>query len=176
MRFNNIAVMATIGFLAVGMFSSVRAANTATASLTIEATFTKPTCTINVPASYDLGELVRGQLKEHESLSIKVECPGAQSIKTALTAKVLTGTLENTQDKVQMIVNGKGNGTLLSFKPVSNMEANIPIKLTGATQDAFCSFDSGEFRQCQLIPVTEVHAGDTPGHASASVLFDVIYP
>ncbi|EDU8832236.1 fimbrial protein [Salmonella enterica subsp. enterica] len=175
MRFSKIT-MITIWFAVVGMLSPAYAANSANAILAINATFTKPSCTISAPPNYDLGELVRGQVKEHELLLINIECPGAQSTKTALTAKVLTGILESSQDKVQMMVNGKQNGTFLSFKSVNNTGTNSLIKLTGAPQDAFCEVDSGESRQCQLIPVTEVHAADIPGHASAVLLFEVIYP
>ncbi|HGF3450149.1 TPA: fimbrial protein [Salmonella enterica subsp. enterica serovar Brandenburg] len=174
MRFSKITII-TIGLVVAGMFSPVYAASSARATLIIDATFTKPSCTISAPSSYDLGELVRGQVKEHEPLLINIECPGSQSAKTALTAKVLTGKLENTQDKVRMMVDGKENGTLLSLKPV-DAKASVPIKLTGLAQDAFCNINDGQFRQCQLIPVTEVHTGDTPGHASAALQFEVVYP
>lgn len=176
MRFNKAALMATIGFAVVGLFSSVRATEFSMVTLVIEAMLTKPTCMINVPPFYNLGMLIRGQVKEHEPLFIDVNCPGEQSsIKTALTAKVIAGVLEG-DDKVQMLVNGQGNGTLLSLKPGGNTGTSSPIKLTGMVSGAFCETDTGKYRRCQLIPVTEVHSRDTPGHASATLLFEVIYP
>lgn len=174
MRFSKIAII-TFDLVIVGILSPVYAASTATATLIIETTFTKPTCSIHVPPTYNLGKLVRGQVKKHEPLPIIVKCPGAQSVQTALTAKVLTGRLESSRDKVQMMVNGKKNGTLLSLNTV-NTGSSAPIKLTGAAKDAFCDIDNGELRLCQLIPVTEVHSGDRPGQASATLQFEVVYP
>ncbi|EAA5420936.1 fimbrial protein [Salmonella enterica subsp. enterica serovar Newport] len=176
MRFNKIKNAAiTIGFALFGLTSSVHAADPATASLIIEAILTKPTCMITVPTTYDLGQLIRGQVREHEPLLINVNCPGKDSLKTALKAKVIAGRLEG-DDKVQMLVNGQGNGTLLSLKPVNESGASSPVKLTGAASGTFCEVDTVGYRQCQLIPVTEVHSEDTPGHASATLLFEVVYP
>ncbi|HGE5896306.1 TPA: fimbrial protein [Escherichia coli] len=174
MRFSKIAIM-TFDLLIVGMLSPVYAASTATATLIVEATFTKPTCSIHVPPDYNLGKLVRGQVKKHEPLLIIVKCPDTQSVKTALTAKVLTGSLESTQDKVRMMVNGKKSGALLSLKTV-NTGSSARIKLTGAAQDAFCDIDNGRLRQCQLIPITEVRSGGKLGPASATIQFEVVYP
>ncbi|UCQ26592.1 fimbrial protein [Edwardsiella tarda] len=144
-----------------------------TATVTVTATFVTATCDITVPATVWLGTLTPGAAKKHSVLKIDWVCDAAgQPLKTALKATPITGVLNATQDKLEMIVAGVQNGTHLWLEdPLGHA-----IKLTGHDSDIFCSGEGVSARSCELTPVTEVHSGDTFGMANAAIRFEVVYP
>lgn len=82
-----------------------KSAKLAETMLTINATFINPGCDITVPSFYDLGTLTPGR-KEHSPLSIVWNCTDTP-VRTALTASVIRGKLEASEDKLQLIINGR---------------------------------------------------------------------
>ncbi|EEW0765628.1 hypothetical protein EEO80_22820 [Escherichia albertii] len=167
----NFSKLLTITFFLMFVCGMAKSATLATAMLTINATFINPRCDISVPSFYDLGTLTPGR-KEHASLSIEWNCTNTP-VRTALTASVIRGKLEASGDKLQLIVNGNSNGSLLYFMGGNN-DANI-IKING--RDSFCSdtVETTEARKCIITPVTEVHNNDTFGVASAILRFEIVY-
>ncbi|HBB9789165.1 TPA: F18 fimbrial protein FedE [Escherichia coli] len=148
---------------------------TATAIVTIEVNFTRATCNITVPTLYNLGLLTPGETKNHGDLTITWECQGNTSLKTALTAEILTGSAEN-DNKVVRLKAGSGNSrAALSLR---DKTAGTLIKMTGpAGGNYFCN-DSAEttgMRTCTLTPVTEVSGQGALGPASATLRFMVAY-
>lgn len=79
-----------------------KSAKLAETMLTINATFINPGCDITVPSFYDLGTLTPGR-KEHSPLSIVWNCTDTP-VRTALTASVIRGKLEASEDKLQLII------------------------------------------------------------------------
>ncbi|WP_308065291.1 F18 fimbrial protein FedE [Escherichia marmotae] len=157
------------------MTGSGQAATTATATLTINVTFTQPSCDIKVPASYNLGLLTPGETKNHGDLTITWECQGNTPLKTALTAEILAGSAENDNKVVRLKASTGNSRAALSLREKG---ATQLIKLTGPTGgDYFCS-DSAEvtgMRTCTLTPVTEVSGQGALGPASATLRFEVAY-
>lgn len=173
MKFTKIGKLNAMLLVACAYLGKVHAATEATATLTINVTFTAPTCTITVPPTYNLGILQLNETKEHSPLVVDWSCEGGGPIKTALTASVVTGILGSTQDKVKMLgEDGSENGTTLTLKEKSSGQN---IKLTGSDVDVFCSGTATGSRSCELIPVTETHQGDTPGRINATLRFAVAY-
>lgn len=173
MKFTNIALSALMLTMAAG---SVQAATTATATVTINVTFTQPTCDITVPSSYNLGTLTPGGAKDHGDFNITWTCQGNTPVKTALTAGVVSGTADG-DSKVRMMSGGQPTGAALSLREKGMTQ---PIKLTGSGgQDYFCSDANavaGVQRICTLTPVTEVSRTGPFGLASATLRFEVGYP
>lgn len=173
MRFTNIALTALMLAITAG---SAQASTSVTKTLTINVTFIQPSCDIKVPAYYNLGTLTPGGPKEHPDFNITWTCEGNIPLKTALTAGVVTGTVEGSnKDKVYMMSGGQKTGALLSLKEKG---ATLPIKLTGS-KDYFCSDANavaGVVRTCTLTPVTEVSQQGPFGAASTTLRFEVGYP
>lgn len=165
--------------LAVMMFACVTdtslAVDTVTkqTKVTIYASFTQPSCNINVPKSYNLGLLTPG-VKTHAPLDITWECVGASELNTALIATSAADSLESSGEAVQLMVNNKPNGTILWLK---EKDTDRVINLTGGSANSFCSnvWRDGETSSCTLIPYTEVHSNDIVGQASATLNFEVVY-
>ncbi|ELG84978.1 fimbrial protein [Escherichia sp. E3659] len=176
MKFINPVLIAALSVSFAGFSANVRSADTKTATFTINATFTAPSCDISIPTQfYSLGTLTPGAAKKHSPLEIKWTCAGNIPVKTAIKGSVSQGQLESSNDKLQMLLtkDGKPNGTYLWLE-----NNNTPVKLTGLDSDAFCSDSTaatGE-RQCVITPVTEVHNTDQFGPVKAAVTFEVIYP
>lgn len=173
MKFTKAALAALMMTVMTG---SGQAATTATATLTINVTFTQPSCDIQVPSSYDLGILTPGK-KEHGDLKITWTCEGEQPVKTALTAGIVAGKKDGDNDnKVRLMAGGQATGATLSLR---NKSDSTLIKLTGhQATDYFCS-DSSEttgMRTCTLTPITEVDRNGPFGLASATLNFAVAYP
>ncbi|MEE7414663.1 F18 fimbrial protein FedE [Escherichia marmotae] len=170
MRFTKAALAALMMTVMTG---SGQAATT-TATLTINVTFTQPSCDIQVPSSYDLGTLTPGT-KEHGDLKITWTCEGDPSVKTALTASIVAGTADG-DNKVRLMAGGQATGAALFLKDKSD---STLIKLTGhQATDYFCSDSSATtgMRTCTLTPVTEVDRNGPFGLASATLNFAVAYP
>lgn len=153
------------------MTGSVQAAD-ATATLTINVTFTRPTCNITVPPSYDLQTLKEGE-KEHPALKITWSCEGNTPLKTALTAAIVKGKLKGNEKVTLLTDDGQPSGVTLSLKG----EAGRLIKLTGAGGGGFCvdEKEATGMRTCTLTPVTEVSRQAGTGQVSAILRFEVGY-
>ncbi|HBC0990308.1 TPA: F18 fimbrial protein FedE [Escherichia coli] len=158
----------------------VKADVTASASLTINAIFKVPTCDIQVPATYWLGILERGTVKVHEPLIIKWDCEGMEAVSSGLTASVVNSRVADEEDftAVRMLVEGKENGSLLSFKEKETGKYIKIAKDDGAREsdNKFCwkeKFTGG--RRCELIPETYTHTTDKVGVASALIRFEMVY-
>ncbi|WP_284675590.1 F18 fimbrial protein FedE [Escherichia coli] len=163
------AVLAVL--MMVVTVGDVQAATTAT--LTINVTFTQPTCNIAVPTSYNLGSLTPGS-KEHGDLKITWTCDGNMPIKTALTAGIVAGSADG-NDKVRLMVDGQTTDVVLSLRE----KGSDLIKLTGHNaKDYFCSDAKNVtgMRTCTLTPVTTVvYQNGRGGRVSATLDFAVAY-
>ncbi|ELK7830496.1 hypothetical protein Q6O47_004556, partial [Salmonella enterica] len=104
--------------------------------------------------------------------TVTVDCRGSTAVKTALTARSTTGTLQGGSDSVMMRVNGQAstNGPLFWLE-----NGGQRVKLTGAKSDAFCISPTAPNR-CELRPVTDIPANSPEGNIDATVVFDVVYP
>ena len=175
MKFTKAALMT---LMLVAPMGTSQAATSATATLTINVTFTTPSCDITVPSSYNLGILTPGS-KEHGDLKITWNCTEAGAtplnIKTALTAAIVAGTPEG-ENKVRLMSGGQASGATLSLREKSTQSF---IKLTSAVKkNYFCSdaTETSEQRTCTLTPVTDVSSTGPFGMASATLRFEVGYP
>lgn len=171
MKFTKAALAALMMVVA----GSGQAATSATATLTINVTFTQPSCDITVPASYNLGTLTPGS-KTHAPLDISWECEGDTSVTTALTAAIVKGNASGDEKVVLLTDSGTPTGATLSLR---EKKSTSLIKLTGAG-DYFCSDDSATpgttKRTCTLTPETNVSQNGPFGLASATLRFEVGYP
>lgn len=144
-----------------------------TATVTVAATYMASTCNITVPSSYWLGTLTPEVYeKKHSPLRINWTCDGDQPVMTALKATAITGELQPGNSKLEMMIGGVKNGTLLWLEDNRGSE----IKLTGGMNDVFCQGNARGARSCEVIPVTQVHSTDKFGIASAIIRFQVAYP
>lgn len=127
-----------------------------------------PGCDIQVPSKVSLGVLTRGKITEHNPVNIFVSCPDSYKSNTSLIASVDSSLLV-TDNQLQMVIDGKKNGTILSFKQNGNL-----INLTGDNMYAFCTSDVN-IRKCSITPVTDTHSHASLGVAVATVNFKIIY-
>lgn len=171
MKFTKSAMAALMMVIITG--SGLAATKTDIVTLTINVTFTQPSCDIQVPSSYDLGGLPPGS-KTHAPLDITWTCKGDTPVKTALTAGIVSGGKTGGDEKVILQTDGgTDTGATLSLREKVSKKL---IKLTGpAVGDYFCS-DVGVRRTCNLIPETNVSPGGPFGPASATLRFEVGYP
>ena len=165
--------------LMLAVVAEVRAGTSDTNMLYIDVTFTQPSCSITVPPSYDLGSLTGTEEKAHGDLIIKWSCAGDGNtpVKTALTATIVKGLVEDDGEKVRLVMaDGQVTGASLSLREKA---AGSFIKLN-SNSDYFCS-DASEVagnqeRICTLTPVTRVSGRGPFGLASAVLRFRVVYP
>ncbi|EHI7423305.1 hypothetical protein QB781_003899 [Salmonella enterica] len=131
----------------------------------------QPTCNVSVVSPLDLGTLAIGE-KKHTAFPVSIACSG--TIKNALTAKNLNGTLQanQTEVSVQMQNTGGGNGPFLELEDSIGQK----IRLTGQTIDSFCTVTSGGNRNCMLTPVTKTKADSGWGNGSVTLRFEIVYP
>ena len=174
MKFTKAALAALIITVITG---SGQAATTATATLTINVTFTQPSCDITVPSSYNLGTLVPG-LNTHDPLEITWKCEGDTPIKTALTAGIVKGTASGDEKVILQTDGGTDTGATLALR---EKKSAALIKLTGPTMsDYFCTDENAVAgtmtRTCILTPETNVSQSGPFGLASATLRFEVGYP
>ena len=168
------AVLAALMMVVAG---SGQAATSATATLTINVTFTQPSCDITVPASYNLGTLTPGS-KTHAPLNITWKCEGDTLVKTALLADIVRGGKTSNDEKVILKTDDNTDtGATLSLR---EKESGDLIKLTGpAAGNYFCSDANaiaGMEHTCTLTPETNVSQNGPFGLASATLRFEVGYP
>lgn len=121
--------------------------------------------------TYTLGTLSKGEDKEHAPFRAVVECrdtDGTETVSTALTASVRTGTLVG-NNSVRMLVDGKDD----TDAPELWLETGGQrITLDGST---FCKGNGLNRNECTLTPHTRVPGNSPGGELSASVVFDVTY-
>ncbi|EFB6713167.1 F18 fimbrial protein FedE [Escherichia coli] len=172
MKFTKIALAA---LMMVVIISDARATSSASALLTINVTYIKKSCDIQVPSSYNLGSLTPGR-REHGDLKITWTCEGDIPYKTALIAEIVKGVVEG-DNKVRLVTGTQPSGAVLSLQ-----ENDTLVTLNTTTEhDAgnyFCS-DPTEgvgTRSCLVTPVTEVDQKGPFGLASATLKFSVAYP
>lgn len=170
MKFSKAALAALMTMMAGGVQAAL---SPASVDVSIEVTFTQPSCEIRVPSSYDLGVLVHGESgREHTPLHITVDCGGTPQ-KTALTAGTVGSPDKAGDEKVYLMKNGQRTGAMLSLKEKG---ATDLIKLTGLDTDVFCKDTAGSAsRTCTLIPVTDVSRDGVLGEASATLRFGIVY-
>ncbi|EFM6620721.1 TPA: F18 fimbrial protein FedE [Escherichia coli] len=173
MKFTKAALAALMMVVA----GSGQAATSATATLTINVTFTQPSCDITVPASYNLGTLTPGS-KTHAPLNITWKCEGDTLVKTALLADIVRGGKTSNDEKVILKTDDNTDtGATLSLR---EKESGDLIKLTGpAAGNYFCSDANaiaGMEHTCTLTPETNVSQNGPFGLASATLRFEVGYP
>ena len=173
MKFTKAALAALMMVVA----GSGQAATSATATLTINVTFTQPSCDITVPALYNLGTLTPGS-KTHAPLNITWKCEGDTLVKTALLADIVRGGKTSNDEKVILKTDDNTDtGATLSLR---EKESGDLIKLTGpAAGNYFCSDANaiaGMEHTCTLTPETNVSQNGPFGLASATLRFEVGYP
>lgn len=167
------ATLAALMMLVVGR---AQAATNNTATLTINVTFTQPSCNITVPASYNLGLLTPGERKSHGDMIITWECEGGMPRETALTAAIVTGTAENDYETVRLKTDTGDSRAALSL---IEKKSNTLVKLTGPDAGNYFCRDVNAatgIHTCTLVPVTEVTDQGALGPASATLRFEVGYP
>lgn len=174
MKFTKAALAALMMTVMTG---SAQAATTATATLTINVTFTQPSCDITVPPSYNLGTLTPGP-KTHAPLNITWKCESDTPVTTALTAAIVKGNASGDEKVVLLTNSGTPTGATLSLR--EKKSTNL-IKLADpGAGDYFCSDDSvtpgTKMRTCTLTPETNVSQNGPFGLASATLRFEVGYP
>ncbi|WP_370560780.1 fimbrial protein [Edwardsiella tarda] len=177
MRLNNVIneiwqvrIIFTLGLYGFSLLIySAQAASTAT--VTVTATFVAATCDIKIPAIYWLGTLTPGAIKKHSPLKIKWSCDSDQLFNSALKASLVTGVSNHSKEKLEMMVDGYKNGTLLWLEDSHGQT----IKLSGNDDDVFCASNGSGVHDCDLTPITEVHPTDKFGIATAVIHFEVVY-
>lgn len=176
MRLNNhivMALMSSLVLLMAGVNQAHAATNTATATVTLKATFTAPPCTLTVPDQVFLGSITPGT-KIYNPFSVEIACPTATN--TVLYAQVVSGTLTS-GSTTRMDMTGPANtGTPAQLWLTSSEGKVITLDGSGSTDSTkgFCGGTSN--RTCTLTPATLV-APDTPrGQTSATLRFSVAYP
>ncbi|EHJ8506399.1 hypothetical protein KAM28_004487 [Salmonella enterica subsp. diarizonae serovar 47:k:z53:[z84]] len=160
------------GLLICGAAISFQAGSATSASAEVQITVTspRPTCNLTVQSKYDLGALPPGEFA-HPAFPVRIDCTG--SIRTVLTARNTTGTLQTDNYRVAIPINGSANswGPFMWLKNKGGRN----IKLTGAESDKFCDL-SVKNRVCDVTPVTNVREGAAYGKGSVSIHFSIIYP
>ncbi|HFW3281115.1 TPA: hypothetical protein ACIBFG_004383 [Salmonella enterica subsp. enterica serovar Bahrenfeld] len=161
-------------FCAAGIFGYsllAEASTSETRNILLILNSPQPTCNVSVVPLLDLGALAIGEQK-HTEFPVNIACSG--TIKNALTAKNLNGTLQANQTEVavQMQNTGGGNGPFLRLEDSIGQK----VKLTGQTMDSFCTVTSGGSRNCMLTPVTRTEVDSGWGSGSVTLRFEIVYP
>ncbi|EHI7423306.1 hypothetical protein QB781_003900 [Salmonella enterica] len=150
------------------------------ATLQVQVSNPRPTCEISFDGkdslTYPIGTIARNSVMKHMPFTLRIDCKGTSAIKTALTARNVTGSLQGGDDSVMMLVEGQtvANAPLLWLEKSNNQR----VKLTGLQSDAFCSRSDTSASVpniCQLKPVTSVAPNSPTGNIAVTVLFDIFY-
>lgn len=147
-----------------------QAATSATTNVTVMVDNPRPTCNVRVKSTHDLDTLPSGTYT-HGGFPVQISCTG--SIKTALVAKNLSGSLQNDNYRILVPMGkvGSGNGPYLWLL---DNNGNT-IKLRGAEGDAFC-ISSEQHKSCNVRPVTQNNVDSGWGDGSVTIRFDLVYP
>ncbi|POT58545.1 fimbrial protein [Citrobacter amalonaticus] len=151
----------------------VQAATTATATVTIKATFTVPPCTLTVPPTVHLGSLVNGA-QTHYPVKIDISCP--TPVSTVIYGQQVGSSLvAGSSTRMAMTGPTGSSGTPAAFWLTAESH-EVDLTGDGATDKTkgFCA--GTDNRSCTVTPSTLV-VQDTPrGQTTATVRFSVMYP
>lgn len=167
-----LALSSSLELLIAGLHP-VQAAATASATVTIKATFTSPPCTLTVPDTVFLGSLLNGT-QTHYPVKIDISCPTSVS---AVIYGQQVGSSLVTGSSTQMAMTGPaGSGGTPAAFWLSAEGKDIDLTGDGATDEAkgFCA--GTDNRSCTLTPSTRVEADTPRGQTTATVRFSVMYP
>ncbi|EGB2808529.1 fimbrial protein [Salmonella enterica] len=167
-----LALSSSLALLIAGLHP-VRAATTATATVTIKATFTSPPCTLTVPDTVFLGSILPGT-QTYRPFSIDISCPSPTN--TVIYGQQMGSSLV-AGSSTQMAMTGPagGSGTPAAFW-LSAGNKDIDLTGGGAT-DGTLGFCAGtDNRSCTVTPSTRVMPDTPRGQATATVRFSVMYP
>ncbi|MFS9421797.1 fimbrial protein, partial [Citrobacter sp. C411] len=89
-NYSVMVLISSLTLLVAGGHNVHAATNTATATVTLKATFTAPPCTLTVPDQVFLGSITPGT-KIYNPFSVEIACPTATN--TVLYAQVVSGNL-----------------------------------------------------------------------------------
>lgn len=118
------------------------AALTDTATITIDATFTAPQCTLDVPANVNLG-IIKPGTQKYNPIIMSIDCPsGSQRGGIYAQAREL---VSGSSDAAQMTGDVTGQLMLLD-------SGGAKISLVGISGTPFC--DGTVTRECELTPQT----------------------
>ncbi|CAD5742844.1 hypothetical protein [Escherichia coli] len=163
----NIKKFFCIGFLFFGG-AAFQACAVESAEIVFSMSVPRPSCSVSVESSKNLGELKLGKQK-HPKIPVTIACSG--TVKTALTAEPVDRTrLQADNETLSVPINDEG-GPLLRL--ADNQDS--VIKLTGKKNDAFCT-STGEGQTCYVAPVTYVKKNTPVGKGSVAIRFNVVYP
>lgn len=149
--------------------------------------YTLPTCNLTFDGGkssliYFLGTMSRNEQKEHQPFTVNVDCLGNTEVKTAITAKAITGlnsVLQPGNDSVRMQVAGTQGVDNNSPELWLLTDAGTRVKLTGLENDAFCTKGDTTVsapNTCKLTPVTAIPAQSATGGFGVTMQFNVEYP
>ena len=133
-------------------------------------TVKQSTCDLTVQSTYSLGDVPLGTKGNHEPFDITITCP--VSMKTAITAKNLSGVLDSDGQRVTIPMSnpGKGKGPFFWLTHDSSR-----IYLRGQESEAFCS-STAVSKKCSLTPGTRANIDSPWGAGAVTIGFTVIYP
>lgn len=167
-----LALSSSLVLLIAGLHPA-RAATTATATVTLKATFTAPPCTLTVPDTVYLGSLVNGT-QNHNPVKIDISCPTPASA-VIYGEPVGSPLVAGSTTRMAMTGPPGSGGTPAAFW-LSTEGKDVDLTGAGATDKTlgFCAGTAN--RSCTVTPSTLV-TPDTPrGQATATVRFSVMYP
>ncbi|MBS9139674.1 F18 fimbrial protein FedE [Escherichia coli] len=170
MKFTKAALTVLIMMISGSVYSS----DNYNLHLLIQATFTKPTCNISVPGTYEFGKLIQGEgEKRAADLDITWTCDVKKM--TALTATVLNGNLID-DEQVMLVTDDKNKSNVL-LSLVEKGKGNR-IKLNVSSEEGYFCRDATattSMRSCKLTPIITVPADAILGGVQATLLFSVAY-
>ncbi|CSQ81850.1 hypothetical protein [Shigella sonnei] len=166
----NITKYFFIGFLFYGA-AAFQASAKESANIVFSMSVPRPSCSVSVESSRNLGELEKG-VQEHSDFPVNVKCSG--SVRHALTAEpVVRRGLQSDNERIFVPIGERspsGAGPFLSLRD----EKGSTIKLTGKKGDAFCTSTDND-DSCYITPVTEVTESSPVGTGSVAIRFNVVY-
>lgn len=169
-----LGLLTSIIMPAVGITFSVQAAMTDSVTVTLNSTFTNPTCTLDAPKLINLGTLPVN-MAANQPFDIDINCP--TSVKTAIyaTADVSNGhpALLPDSDSSGIIMGGDVIQSISTLFVWLFLEHNGTRVIFNAPNILFCEGDNN--RTCSILPLTRRHSQSIPGIYTARVVFTVKY-
>lgn len=147
---------------------------TATASVTLKATFIAPPCTITTPDQVPLGMMLSGS-RSYLPFSIDISCPSATS--TFMYVQIVQGALTaGTSDRVDMSGPAGTPGTPAQLWLTDSDGKKVTLDGSGASDNTkgFCAGTTD--RTCHLTPSVQVAANTPKGLTTATLRFSIAYP
>ncbi|HEI6731329.1 hypothetical protein [Yersinia enterocolitica] len=120
--------------------------------------------------SYSLGELNRGERRNHTSFKAIIDCEnvgGTETVSTALTASARGAEVVDNRIRMQVDGENKVNAPELWLET-----GGQTVPLDGS---AFCQGNKLNRNECTLTPFTLVPGNSPNGQVSATVVFDITY-